>query len=66
VKRRCPEAGLLHSSTAKFELGKRFKSCGEAKMQLFDYIEMFYNQRPRHSALDQIGPAANERRSAAA
>jgi putative transposase len=107
MKRRCPEAGLLHHSdqgctyasedyqrllmahgitcsmnrrgncydnavmesffsTVKFELGERFESCGEAKMQLFDYIEVFYNQRRRHSTLRQISPAAYERRTAAA
>ena len=107
IKRRCPEAGLLHHSdqgctyasedyqrwltahritcsmsrrgncydnavmesffsTVKFELGERFDSCGEAKMQLFDYIEVFYNQRRRHSTLGQISPAAFERRTVAA
>jgi len=95
IKRRCPEAGLLHHSdqgctyasedyqrrlaahgivcsmsrrgncydnavmeaffsTVKFELGEHFESCGDAKTQLFDYIEVFYNQRRRHSTLGQI------------
>jgi hypothetical protein len=49
-------------STVKFELGEHFESCGEAKMQLFDYLEVFYNQRRRHSTLGQISPAAFERR----
>jgi integrase-like protein len=31
---------------------------------LFDYIEVFYNQRRRHSALGQISPAEFERRAA--
>ena len=31
-------------------------------MELFDYIEVFYNQRRRHSTLGQISPAAYERR----
>jgi putative transposase len=106
VKRRCPQAGLLHHSdqgctyasedyqrwlatygitcsmsrrgncydnavmesffsTVKFELGEHFESCGEAKMQLFDYIEVFYNQRRRHSTNGQISPAAFERHHAA-
>jgi transposase InsO family protein len=107
LKRRCPEAGLLHHSdqgctyasedyqavleasgitcsmsrrgncydnavmesffsTVKSELGEHFESHGEAKMELFDYIEVFYNQRRRHSTLGQISPAEYERRSHAA
>jgi transposase InsO family protein len=106
IKRRCPDAGLLHHSdqgctyasedyqkvltahgitcsmsrrgdcydnavmesffsTVKSELADRFGSFGEAKMELFDYIEVFYNQRRRHSTLGQISPAAFERRTAA-
>jgi putative transposase len=104
LKRRCPDAGLLHHSdqgctyasedyqrlldahgltcsmsrrgdcydnavmesffsTVKSELGERFVSYGEAKMELFDYIEVFYNQRRRHSTLGQISPAVFERRA---
>jgi putative transposase len=33
-------------------------------MELFDYIEVFYNQRRRHSTLGQISPAAFERGTA--
>jgi len=107
LRRRCPEAGLLHHSdqgctyasedyqtilgtrgitcsmsrrgncydnavmesffsTVKSELADRFDSFGEAKMELFDYIEVFYNQRRRHSTLGQISPAAFERRATAA
>jgi len=106
LKRRCPEAGLLHHSdqgctyasedyqevlktqgivcsmsrkgdcfdnavaesffsTVKSELGERFASHGEAKMEIFDYIEVFYNQKRRHSTLGQISPAAFERQAAA-
>ena len=50
-------------STLKSELGERFESCGHAKMELFDYIEVFYNQRRRHSTLGQISPAEFERRA---
>jgi transposase InsO family protein len=107
LKRRCPDAGLLHHSdqgspyasedyqtileargitcsmsrrgncydnavmesffsTVKSELRDRFDSCGDAKMELFDYIEVFYNQRRRHSTLGQVSPAAFERRAAQA
>ena len=107
VKRRCPDAGLLHHSdqgctyasedyqavldaheivcsmsrrgncydnavmesffsTVKTEVADRFDSCGDAKMELFDYIEVFYNQRRRHSTIGQISPAAYEQRARAA
>jgi enamine deaminase RidA (YjgF/YER057c/UK114 family) len=48
-------------STVKSELNDRFDSCGEAKMELFDYIEVFFNQRRRHSTIGQISPAAFEK-----
>ena len=51
-------------STLKFELGERFESHAEAKTKLFDYIEVFYNQQRRHSALGNLSPARFERRSA--
>ena len=105
IKRRCPEAGLLHHSdqgspyasedyrdrlatrgiicsmsrrgncydnavmesffsTVKSELADQFASFGDAKMELFDYIEVFYNQRRRHSTVGRISPAAFEKRQA--
>jgi len=50
--------------SGKSELGEHFDSHGDAKMELFDYIEVFYNQRRRHSTLGQISPAAFESRMA--
>ena len=50
------------SSMVKHEIGERFESYGQAKMELFDYVEVFYNQRRRHSTLGQISPAEFERR----
>jgi putative transposase len=62
----CYDNAVMESffSTVKSELRDRFDSNGEAKMELFDYIEVFYNQRRRHSTLGQISPAAFERRAA--
>jgi putative transposase len=64
----CYDNAVMESffSTVKSELADRFPSFGEAKMELFDYIEVFYNQRRRHSTLGQISPAAFERRHTAA
>ncbi len=105
LKRRCPEASLLHYSDQgctyasedhrkmldaheivcsmsrkgncydnaaaesffsilKSELGERFESHSAAKDELFDYIEVFYNQQRRHSAIGYRSPAEFERLSA--
>ena len=102
LRRRCPDAGLLHHSdqgspyasedyrralathgikcsmsrrgnchdnavaeswfkTLKSELGERFESHAAAKDALFDYIEIFYNQQRRHSALGYVSPADFEK-----
>jgi len=63
----CYDNAVMESffSTVKSELADRFASFGEAKMTLVDYIEVFYNQRRRHSTLGQISPAAFERGAAA-
>jgi transposase InsO family protein len=102
VRRRCPDAGLLHHSdqgstyasedyqrelerncitcsmsrkgncydnaameswfsTLKSELGERFESYASAKAEVFDYVEVFYNQQRRHSSLDYASPAEHER-----
>jgi putative transposase len=103
IRRRCPDAGLLHHSdrgctyasedyqkvlkaegitcsmsrrgecydnaameswfsTFKFELGETFDSYAEAKEESFDYIEVFYNQKRRHSSNGYLPPAEAERK----
>jgi transposase InsO family protein len=64
----CHDNAVMESffSTVKNELADRFASFSEAKMEVFNYIEVFYNQRRRHSTLGQISPAAFERRATAA
>jgi putative transposase len=49
------------NSTLKTELGEHFESNRMAKHQLFDYIEVFYNQQRRHSSLGYVSPAECER-----
>ena len=63
----CYDNAVMESffATVKKEEADRFPSYSEAKMALFDYIEVFYNQRRRHSTLGQISPAAFERGAAA-
>ncbi|MEO7867034.1 MAG: IS3 family transposase [Candidatus Eisenbacteria bacterium] len=59
----CYDNAVMESffSSLKNELSDRFASHGEAKMELFDYIEVFYNQRRRHSTIGQVSPAAFEK-----
>ena len=49
-------------STVKSEEAERFESYAHAKEGLFDYIEVFYNQRRRHSSMGRMSPAAFERK----
>ena len=51
-------------STLKMELGDRFESHAHAKRALFDYIEVFYNQKRRHSTVGYLSPGEYERRYA--
>jgi hypothetical protein len=62
----CYDNAVMESffSTVKSEESDRFESYAHAKAALFDYIEVFYNQRRRHSTLGQISPAAFERKAA--
>ncbi len=59
----CYDNAVMESwfSTVKNELGEHFASGGEATQELFEYIEVFYNQRRRHSTLGYLSPAAFER-----
>ena len=49
-------------STVKNEVGEWYESHGDAKADLFDYIEVFHNQRRRHSSAGRMSPAAFERK----
>lgn len=64
-KGNCIDNAAMESwfSTLKSELGERFESFAEAKAELFDYIEVFYNQKRRHSSLDYVSPAEYERKT---
>lgn len=59
----CHDNAAMESwfSTVKAELGEVFESITHGQHQLFDYIEVFYNQRRRHSTLDYVSPARYER-----
>jgi len=52
--------------TLKVELvwNQQYRTRNEARTSVFEYIEVFYNQRRRHSSLGYISPAEFERRHA--
>lgn len=62
-KGNCYDNAAMESffSTFKTELGERFHSHAHAKTETFDFIEIFYNQQRRHSALAYLSPADYER-----
>jgi transposase InsO family protein len=51
-------------ATLKAELGERFESGGDANDKLFDYIEVFYNRKRRHSTVGNVSPSNYERQQA--
>jgi transposase InsO family protein len=59
----CYDNAVMESffSSLKSELADQFASHGDAKMELFDYIEVFYNRKRRHSTLGYVSPAEFER-----
>lgn len=64
-KGNCHDNAAMESwfGTLKTELGETFETHAEGKRKLFDYIELFYNQKRRHSTLGYVSPAEFERRS---
>lgn len=59
----CYDNAVMESwfGTLKTELGEYFDSPFEAKRQLFDYIEVFYNRQRMHSSIGYVSPAEFER-----
>ena len=53
--------------TLKVELihGKIYDTRQEAKMDIFDYIEIFYNRKRRHSYLGYLSPVDFEKKNVA-
>ena len=48
-------------STVTFELADRFERRDDAQRALFVYIEVVDNQRHRHSTIDDVSPAIEQR-----
>jgi len=68
-KANCWDNAVMESffHTLKTELTHhcRYRTRAEARADVFDYIECFYNRRRRHSSLDYLSPAEFEARALA-
>ena len=53
---RAGPAGILSGAPIGRRSTDRFDSFGEAKMELFDYIEVFYNEERPHDSLGRVPP----------
>ncbi|CAM3795670.1 Integrase catalytic domain-containing protein [Deinococcus frigens] len=66
----CWDKAVLESffSSLKRELldGQVFNNRGEARRDIFEYIEVFYNRQRRHSSLGDLTPSECERQAEAA
>ena len=51
-----PDSGLLHHS----DRGSRYATRQEARLDVFDYIERFYNRRRPHGAVGRMSPLEYE------
>ena len=48
------------SSTGRVSFEKNFALCEEARREIFDFIEIFYNRKRLHSYLGYISPVEFE------
>ena len=55
-----PMESFFHTLKTELTGFEDYKTRAEAKASLFDYIELFYNRKRRHSALDYRSPVAFE------
>ena len=64
-KGNCWDNAVMESffSRLKVELiyAENYKTVDEARAAIFEYIEIFYNRKRRHSALGYVSPQAHER-----
>lgn len=51
---------FFHTLKTECTYHERFQTRDEAKKTIFDYIEVFYNQKRRHSFLNYVSPAEHE------
>jgi transposase InsO family protein len=55
-----PMESFFHTLKTELVHHRKYQTRGEAKADLFEYIEVFYNRSRRHSALGYLTPAEYE------
>ena len=64
-KGNCYDNAYMESffSTLKRELahGERYRTRNEARLSIFEYVEVFYNRKRKHSALGYKSPEQHEK-----
>jgi len=56
---------FFHTLKVELVQGKIYDTRKEAKTDIFDYIEIFYNRQRRHSYLGYLSPVDFEKKNAA-
>jgi len=52
---------FFHTLKTELIYGQRYRTRQEAMLSIFEYVEVFYNRKRRHSALGYKSPAEYER-----
>jgi len=52
---------FFHTLKTEFVNFEHFKTREEAKMKIFDYIEIFYNRQRSHSTIGYVSPVDFEK-----
>jgi transposase InsO family protein len=55
-----PMESFFHTIKTEWVYGHKYKTRQEAKVSLFDYIEIFYNRQRRHSGIQYMTPCQYE------
>jgi putative transposase len=55
-----PMESFFGTLKSEWTYHRTYRTCGEARTDLFYYIEAFYNRRRLHSALGYLSPTSDE------
>ncbi len=60
-----PMESFYHSMKTEWVVFEDYRTLDEARASIFSYIELFYNRKRRHSAIDYLSPENYEQRMCA-